>query len=190
LVKDTEDAQPDMAIIRRFFRAVTRPLRRPLLPWGRASGFFRRGNEARDAGRWGEAVQFYERGLDLRPDAFPIWVQLGHALKESGNLGGAEGAYLRALQLARHDQDLHVQLGHLYSLQGDVTQAREYYVRAVGLGSHDRHALHFIACQERFDRPLRELLANLLPDETKRQSALNSTEPYSNLTQLILRYTQ
>ena len=177
-----------MAIIRRFFRAVTRPVWR-LLPRTRAGVFFRLGDEARDSRRWSEAVQFYEQGLDLCPNRFAFWVQLGHVLKESGDRRGAERAYLRALRLRRDDDDLHVQLGHLYSLLGDVAQARRYYARAVGLGSRDDHALQFVARQEGFDR-LRELLAQLLRDEAKRRCLLNSTDSCSNLTELILRHAQ
>jgi glycosyltransferase involved in cell wall biosynthesis len=66
----------------------------------------------------------------------------------------------------------------------------QVYAGAVGPGSRDRDALHFVAREEGYDRPLRELLASLLPDEATRQSVLNSTEAYSNLAQLILRYTQ
>jgi Flp pilus assembly protein TadD len=176
-----------MAIIR-FFRAVTRPVWR-LLPRTRAGVFFRLGDEARDSRRWSEAIQFYQQGLDLCPNRFAFWVQLGHVLKESGDRRGAETAYMRALGLRRDDDDLHVQLGHLYSLQGDVAQARRYYARAVGLGSRDDHALHFLARQEGLDR-LRELLAHLLRDEAKRQSLLSSTDSCSNLTELILRHAQ
>jgi tetratricopeptide (TPR) repeat protein len=182
--------QSDMVIMRRVFRAITRPLRRQLVPGTRASVFFDRADQARDARRWREAAQFYERGLELRPDAIAFWVQLGHALKESGDRRHAERAYLRALRLREDDDDLHIQLGHLYSTQGDVAKAREHYARGLGLGSGDPHALHFLTLQRDFDRPLRELLAQLLPDGAKRQSVLNSTEPYSNLTELILRHAQ
>lgn len=175
----------------RIFRSVTGMLWRRLSPRTRARawGFFRRGDEARDSRDWSEAVQFYQQGLQLCPNRFAFWVQLGHALKESGDRLGAETAYLRALRLRRRDDDVHVQLGHLYSLQGDVSQARTYYARAVGLGSRDHHALHFLTRQEDFDR-VRQLLANLLEDESKRSSLLNSTDSCSNLTELILRYAQ
>jgi Flp pilus assembly protein TadD len=178
-----------MVFLDRVFRSMTGTFWRRLLPRTRPRAwvFFRRGDEARDSRRWSEAVQFYERGLELCPDQFAFLVQLGHALKESGDHRGAERAYLRALRLRRDDDDLHVQLGHLYSLQGDVAQARTYYARAVGLGSHDHHALRFRSSQESFYR-VRELLAHLLRDESKRQNLLNSTDSCSNLTELILRY--
>jgi Flp pilus assembly protein TadD len=180
-----------MAFLDRPYQSVAGTLWRRLSPRTRARawGYFRRGDEARDAGRWSEAVQSYQQGLQLRPDRSAFWVQLGHVLKESGDRSGAEAAYLRALRLRRLDDDLHVQLGHLYSLQGDAARARTYYVRAVDLGSRDHHALHFLARQEDFDR-VRRLLAHLLQDESKRWSLLNSTDSCSNLTELILRYVQ
>jgi tetratricopeptide (TPR) repeat protein len=176
-----------MAIIR-FFRAVTRPVWR-LLPRTRAGVFFRLGDEARDCRRWSEAIQFYERGLELCPNRFAFWVQLGHVLKESGDRRGAERAYMRALRLRRDDDDLHVQLGHLYSLQGDIAQARRYYGRAVGLGSRDHHALHFLArIPQQMGEQLSQSIEALL--EAKRHSLLNSTNSFSNLTELILRQAQ
>jgi tetratricopeptide (TPR) repeat protein len=180
-----------MMLVHRIFRSMTGPFWRQFLPRTRARAwvFFRRGDEARDSRRWDEAVQFYERGLELCPNRFAFWVQLGHVLKEAGDHRGAQRAYLRALRLRRDDHDLHVQLGHLYSLQGDVAQARRYYARAVGLGSRDHHALHFLArIPQQMGEQLSQSIEALL--EAKRHSLLNSTNSFSNLTELILRHAQ
>jgi hypothetical protein len=73
-----------MMLVHRIFRSMTGPFWRQFLPrTRRAWVFFRRGDEARDSRRWGEAVQFYERGLELCPNRFAFWVQLGHVFTES-----------------------------------------------------------------------------------------------------------
>ncbi|WP_375287180.1 glycosyltransferase [Sphingomonas sp.] len=88
------------------------------------------GDRARDRGEWVEAGVHYRAFLDLNPEAFPIWVQLGHVSKEAGNPTGAEQAYLRALDLRPSDADLLLNLGHLMKAIGRPDAAADFYFRS------------------------------------------------------------
>ena len=91
----------------------------------------RRGDAARDAGRWAEASGHYERVLAAEPGLDHIWVQLGHARKEMGDKAGAEAAYQRALALKPGVPDTHLQLGHLLKTMGRLDDAVRAYSDAV-----------------------------------------------------------
>ena len=93
----------------------------------------RRGDAARDAGRWAEARGHYERALAAQPELDHIWVQLGHARKETDDKQGAEAAYLRAVALKPGVPDTHLQLGHLLKTMGRLDDAVKAYSEAAQL---------------------------------------------------------
>lgn len=72
-----------------------------------------RGDAARDAGDPAGAVEGYQAHLDLHPNDFAIWVQLGHMLKDTGHPLEADEAYGRALVLRPDDADLLLHCGSL-----------------------------------------------------------------------------
>jgi lipopolysaccharide biosynthesis protein len=88
------------------------------------------GDAARADGDWGVAARHYREHLVVRPDDFPIWVQLGHALKENGERIAALQAYLEALALNSSDADLLVNIGHLHKVLGHIDEAATYYQRS------------------------------------------------------------
>ena len=96
----------------------------------------RRGDAARDAGRWAEARGHYERALAADPGLDHIWVQLGHARKETGDKPGAEAAYLRAVALKPGVADTHLQLGHLLKTMGRLDDAVKAYAEAALLDAN------------------------------------------------------
>jgi cytochrome c-type biogenesis protein CcmH/NrfG len=75
------------------------------------------GNRARDLRAWCSAATHYQRYLELHPNDFAIWVQLGHALKEQNRLAEAIAAYDHAYQMNDADADLCLNLGHSYFLR-------------------------------------------------------------------------
>ena len=107
--------------------------RRPVALLSGARKALIRGNAARDARDWAGAVEAYRTHLKARPDNFPIWVQLGHALKESGRPDAALGAYGKALSLNPADADLLVNLGHLHKLMGRRDEAVSCYRKSAQL---------------------------------------------------------
>jgi len=135
-----------MMLVHRVFRSMTGPFWRQFLPRTRARAwvFFRRGDEARDSRRWGEAVQFYERGLELCPNRFAFWVQLGHVLKESTTV--ARRGCICARSACAGTTTIFMFSSVIY------IHCREMLLRHAGimpgqwvLGSRDHHALHFLA---------------------------------------------
>lgn len=106
----------------------------------------KKGDAARDARSWQEAVGFYARYLERTPEDAAIWVQLGHAQKESGDLTAAERAYLRSLSIEPSSPDTYVQLGHIEKLRGNLNQAFAHYRKAIDLDPQ------FVAALEEFDK--------------------------------------
>jgi tetratricopeptide (TPR) repeat protein len=107
------------------------PGRRPAAGGPAAGEIWARADAARDAGDWARAAAEYRRGLAADESAWPMWVQLGHALKESGDRHGALEAYRRALAIAPDVSDTALQLGHVSKLIGDMDGARKWYARAL-----------------------------------------------------------
>ena len=114
--------------------------RRFLLPrWLRRAAFWRTrsllvsGDAARDNRDWRRAIACYEAFLDVRPDRWPIRVQLGHAYKESGDIAAAETAYRMAADAAPGNADVFLQLARAYALGGKFQAARGAYESSLKL---------------------------------------------------------
>lgn len=90
----------------------------------RSATFFAEGDAKRDQENWVAAACAYRSGLELRPDHFPIWVQLGHVLKQAGDLSDAEEAYCKAIDLAPDNADLNLHLAHLRSRLAELDVLR------------------------------------------------------------------
>ncbi|MFL6351170.1 MAG: glycosyltransferase [Bryobacteraceae bacterium] len=101
--------------------------------WHRRPSQITLADQARDAGKWGLAAQYYRAALDRNPQNAPIWVQYGHVLKEAGNLAEAEGAYRSAITFRPGDADSHLQLGHLLKLRGKLEDAQASYISAYSI---------------------------------------------------------
>jgi tetratricopeptide (TPR) repeat protein/glycosyltransferase involved in cell wall biosynthesis len=87
-------------------------------------------DEARDRRDWPTASSHYKAYLERNPNAFHIWVQLGHALKESGRRAAALAAYSEALGQDPDNADLLLNLGHLLKVMGHPEQAIGFYRRS------------------------------------------------------------
>ena len=99
---------------------------------GLRSGFAK-ADQARYAGQWRLAADYYRRALDEEPRAPAIWVQYGHVLKLCGELGAAEQAYRESLGFDPDNADTCVQLGHVLALQNRPGEAADAYRRALAL---------------------------------------------------------
>ena len=65
------------------------------------------GNDAREKGRWRDAIDAYRQFLKFRPTAANVWLQLGYCLRESGDVAEAQRAHLTSWELdPRHPQPL------------------------------------------------------------------------------------
>lgn len=128
-------------------RTVEEPSHRHLTPLL----LIAKGDLARRARNWLQAVDLYRRGLDLAPQNAPIWVQYGHALKELGRLSESETAYRRAIALEPLG-DTHLHLGHNLRMQGRRSDATDAYLSALSLEpslSASRRAIEEIVAEGR-----------------------------------------
>ena len=107
----------------------------------------KRGDAARDEGRWSDAATHYQRHLAEQPRDFGIWVQLGHVQKEAGAFDRAMAAYDAAAAIERDDADLQLSLGHLAKLRGDFAAAALAYQASATIDGNP-HALAELATPE------------------------------------------
>ncbi|MGV3580261.1 tetratricopeptide repeat protein [Brevundimonas sp.] len=121
------------------------------------------GDQARDHGRWEEAIAHYTSALALDPGRAGVRIQMGHGLKELGRLAEAEASYRLAAAIRPNDADVYLQIGHVLKLQGRPDDAVEAYVEAL-----NRHP--------GLEPARAELIAagrrNLLPDALYGRSAI------------------
>jgi len=93
----------------------------------------RRGDAARDEGRFLVAAALYEESLAVVPGRAAVHLQCGHMLKEGGAFAAAERHYLTAQALKPDDPEIALQLGHLRKMAGRPTEAAADYARALAL---------------------------------------------------------
>jgi tetratricopeptide (TPR) repeat protein len=72
------------------------------------------GEIAMEQERAQEALQHYQRVVELEPDIASSWADLGYAYKKLGNFEEAEAALRRALAIEPDNEDLIWNLGELY----------------------------------------------------------------------------
>lgn len=69
-------------------------------------------------GRNEEAVQLFHRALELKPDLFDAWADLGSILYKTGRFEQAQEAFMHAVRLNPHDQTVHDALQQAMSRRG------------------------------------------------------------------------
>jgi Flp pilus assembly protein TadD len=86
-----------------------------------------------DAGRVDEAIDHYERSLELNPTSAPTHYNLGIAYAARGRRDEARKEFQKAVDLDPDYAQAHNNLGAILSVSGDVAGALEHYKRAVQL---------------------------------------------------------
>ncbi len=127
--------------------------------WRRGAARQAAGDAARDRREWPQAAEHYRAFLRLNPEAFDIWVQLGHMLKESQQYAEADQAYATALRLRPDDADLLLSLGHLRKLTGSWDDAIEFYRRSAALDDNPHALAELRQLGRAIDRPSAEARA-------------------------------
>ena len=84
-------------------------------------------------GKLAEAIQSYERLLQLKPEYAEAYNDLGNALVEQGKLPEAIQSYERALQLKPDKAMVYINLGKALVEQGNLPEAIQNYERALQL---------------------------------------------------------
>jgi tetratricopeptide (TPR) repeat protein len=98
-------------------------------------------------GRFQEAIEMYQRSIELAPDDYEIWGDLGDACRfAEGQTELATSAYKRAIELAESalsvnpsDADATVLLAHYYANIDESERARQLVARALKLAPQNMY---------------------------------------------------
>lgn len=119
--------------------------------------WFQRGLELEETGAPVEqAVEAYQKVLELNPSAAGALVNLGTIYYRQRRFDFAEKYYLRAIEADSQYPLAQFNLGNLYDEQGRLKEAHEHYKRALALNPQyaDAHFNLALLC-ERLNDPLR-----------------------------------
>ena len=124
---------------------------------------FMRGRQewmARTAESTSNAVEFFQRAIDLDPEYAEAWAGLGDAYRHQVPYGGlppdemfakAELAILKALDLNDQLADAHAAMGALLQQQGEFLLGRPYLERAIELNPNYSSAYNWLGLTYNFD---------------------------------------
>ncbi len=84
----------------------------------------------RRQGRLDEALKAADKAVQLKPDAFALWKNLGHILVDLKHLDQALLSFQHALELDPSDADAAVQCGAVLAQAGQSEQALSYFDRS------------------------------------------------------------
>ncbi|HEY9629583.1 MAG TPA: tetratricopeptide repeat protein [Coleofasciculaceae cyanobacterium] len=118
--------QAEAALYR--YRAVTLNPR-----WANPKNQLILGNTLFAEGKLEEAIDCYQRGIQLRPDFYEAYYNLGVALAEQEQWHGAHAAFIQALEINPDHGASCYGLGKLAERQGNTAEALSYYQRATAL---------------------------------------------------------
>lgn len=107
-------------------------------------------DRARDAGEWAKAAEMYDAHISMKPNDFPILVQLANCLKEAGKFDSALSTYQKALALNSEDSDVHLQQGHLLKLMSRREDALSSYKRAVENSPNNKDAIRELIAMDAY----------------------------------------
>ncbi len=78
-----------------------------------------------------EALDCYQRVIELKPDHAPAYKNLGDVLRQKGQLDDAIKCYYKALEIKPDFLDVYILLGDTFIAQGKEEEAQESYRKAL-----------------------------------------------------------
>ncbi|MBD3880413.1 tetratricopeptide repeat protein [Phormidium tenue FACHB-886] len=103
------------------------------------------GNALIEQGKVAEAIDCYQRAVQLRPDFYEAYYNLGVALAEQEAWQEAIAAFTRALTINPDHAASHLGLAKLLDEQGDLTTALTHYQQAAALDPESAAAPYMLA---------------------------------------------
>jgi len=85
------------------------------------------------AKQWGDAEMLLERALEIAPDYFQGWMDIGMARQEQDKTEGAIEAYRNVMRLEPHKPHGFTSAGTMYAMIGEHDQAMELLQQAVDI---------------------------------------------------------
>jgi tetratricopeptide (TPR) repeat protein len=82
---------------------------------------------------WKNSITFYRHSVDVSPDNFTAWCELGQAKAREGDLDGAISCYGRLLQILPQNIGAMEYIGMAYMSKGRNDLAENWYRRALAL---------------------------------------------------------
>ena len=83
------------------------------------------------AGKTNNAIQAYQRAIEMNPEAIGAFINLGTIYYNLGQLEAAESSYLAALSLDPAYGLVHFNLGNVFDERNELPKARHHYEEAV-----------------------------------------------------------
>lgn len=80
-----------------------------------------------------EAIDAHNKAIELNPDYYQAWVNLGIVYRHKGDLDQAEEYYLKAFSIEPNYAELNASIGALYIFRGEHESAIEYLEKAIEL---------------------------------------------------------
>jgi len=93
------------------------------------------GRQAIDANRWNEAINAYDKALELNPNDTSAFNNRGFAYSNLGKYRQAILDYDRAIELNPKDADAYYNRGNAYSRLGNSIYANQDFKKAANLGN-------------------------------------------------------
>jgi tetratricopeptide (TPR) repeat protein len=90
-----------------------------------AEKHFRKGFDYQNQGNLEQAIQEYQKALELNPDYAQAHTNLGTVYLGKGDYDQAIGHFKRTLELNYYDSKAHYNLGLSYVYQGELEKAKE-----------------------------------------------------------------
>jgi len=109
---------------------------------GSPEGFNDQGIALASAGRYDEALNAFDRALELRPDYPPALINRGNALEDLRRPDAALASYDRALSIMPENAGVNINRGNALSALGDHRGALESYDRAIALDAASAGAFY------------------------------------------------
>ena len=98
-----------------------------------------------DSSNYNEAINIYQKALNLEPQNFYVWFNLALAYKNNGQLNESINAYENALIINPNSFDVYFNLGSLYESKNDTLSAINCYKKASEYNPNDIENNYFLA---------------------------------------------
>ena len=95
-------------------------------------------------GNFDQAIEYCYKVIDIDPNSFETWNNLGYAYTYQGNLDKAVECYSRAIELNQNYATAEINIGSVYDSMKNYDKAIEHYQKALGIAPENADALNSI----------------------------------------------